>query len=205
MLLQITIGEQVMVKNNPSNVSAAFEILLEEIEAEIDFINKVGSRAFEERDYDNARDALDRANQITAFRDKVVFLRKEWGTFAEVQNDGEREEIIHAERRNLGRLQRGMRTPETAFYQPILKALVDLGGSSKMGEVQARLETMMKGVLTAVDYEPLASDTEMLRWRNTAQWARYSMVKEGLLKPNSPRGVWEITEAGRKALTKETR
>jgi len=64
---------------------------------------------------------------------------------------------------------------------------------------------LMKGVLIRVDYEPLASDPEMLRWRNTAQWARNSMVKEGLLKSNSPRGIWEISEAGRVALTKGIR
>ncbi len=187
---------------------AAFEILLEEVETEIDSINKIGARAFEERDYDNARDALDRANQITAYRDKVVSLRKEWEMLeaAAVLDDSEHKEIIHAEQRNLGRLQRGMRTPEAAFCQPILKILVSLGGSSKIGDVMTKLEPLMKGVLKTVDYEPLASDPEMPRWRNTAQWARHSMVKEGLLKQNSPYGVWEITEAGRKALaTKETR
>jgi restriction system protein len=171
----------------------------------INLINKVGSRSFEERDYYSALDALDRANQITAFRDKVVSLRKEWETLAAAQGANEREEINHAERRNLGRLQRGVRTPEAAFYQPILKALVGLGGSAKIGDVLARLEPMMKEVLTDVDYEPLSYDTEMLRWRNTAQWVRYSMVKEGLLKSNSPRGIWEITDVGRKAVQKESR
>lgn len=32
-----------MIKNNPTNVEAAFEILLEEVEAEIDFVNAVGA------------------------------------------------------------------------------------------------------------------------------------------------------------------
>uniref|UniRef100_A0A7C3EZC1 Restriction system protein Mrr-like N-terminal domain-containing protein n=1 Tax=candidate division WOR-3 bacterium TaxID=2052148 RepID=A0A7C3EZC1_UNCW3 len=45
----------------------------------------------------------------------------------------------------------------------------------------------------------MASDPETIRWRNAAQWARYNMVKQGWLKSNSPRGVWEITEAGREA------
>lgn len=27
-------------------------------------------------------------------------------------------------------------------------------------------------------------------------WERYRMVREGLLKQESPRGVWEITEQG---------
>lgn len=32
--------------------------------------------------------------------------------------------------------------------------------------------------------------------RNTAQWARNSMVKEGLMASDSPRGIWEITDEG---------
>ena len=135
----------------------------------------------------------------------MVSFRKEWEILAVVQDDSEHEEIIHAEHRNLGRLQRGVRTPEAAYYQPILKVLVSLGGSSKIGEVMTKLEPIMKEVLRTVDYEPLASDPEMPRWRNTAKWARNSMVKEGLLKQNSPYVVWEITEAGRKALLKEAR
>ena len=33
-----------MIENNPTNVQAAFEMLLEEIEAEIDFINGGSAR-----------------------------------------------------------------------------------------------------------------------------------------------------------------
>jgi len=33
-----------------------------------------------------------------------------------------------------------------------------------------------------------------------AQWARATMVKEGLLKADALRGVWEISDAGRRAL-----
>ena len=36
-----------MIENNPSNVSSGFEMLLEEVEAEIDFFRRIGSRAFE--------------------------------------------------------------------------------------------------------------------------------------------------------------
>ena len=74
-----------------------------------------------------------------------------------------------------------------------------------MNDVLIRVEQLMKGVLTRVDYEPLASDPDAPRWRNTAQWARNTMVKEGLLKSNSPHGVWEISEAGRQALAKSAR
>jgi len=46
-------------------------MLLEEIEADIDFVNQQGSKAFEASDYDSARDALEKAGQITAYREKA--------------------------------------------------------------------------------------------------------------------------------------
>src|SRR5438552_3084527 len=86
-----------MVYNNPTDVLAAFEILLEEIEVEITLINKAVSRATEDWDYASARSILDRAEQITAFRDKVVTLRKEWETLVGGRDDDQREETSLAE------------------------------------------------------------------------------------------------------------
>ncbi|MGQ9498709.1 MAG: winged helix-turn-helix domain-containing protein [Desulfotomaculales bacterium] len=105
-------------------------------------------------------------------------------------------------KRNLNRLRKGLRTPESAYYLPILRVLCDMGGSAKMHDVLAKVGEAMKPVLRDVDYQLLASDPDMPRWRNAAQWARYSVVKEGLLKADSPRGIWEITDAGREYLRK---
>lgn len=184
-----------MIENNPTSVVVAFEMLLEEIEAEIDFVNRVGAQAFQGRDYDKAKEALERVGQITAFRDKADSLRREWESLF-AQEEDEVGTAAHAERRNLGRLRRGLRTREEAYYVPILKALESLGGSAQMHLVLDRVQHSMHGVLRDVDYEPLASEPDMPRWKNAAQWARNSMVKEGLLKSNSPRGWWEVSEAG---------
>lgn len=186
-----------MIENNPTNVSVAFELLLEEIEAEVEFINEVGARAFAGGNYDRAREALERAGMLVAFRDKVAILRKEREALAATDTEDDNE--ANTQRRNLGRLQRGVRTREETFVQPIIRALLELGGSAKMNDVLDRVGQLMKDVLREVDYLPLASDPAMPRWRNTAQWARLTMVKGGLLKPDSPRGVWELTEAGQRA------
>ncbi|MGH9772749.1 MAG: winged helix-turn-helix domain-containing protein [Candidatus Acidiferrales bacterium] len=90
-----------------------------------------------------------------------------------------------------------------AYFAPILTTLSEMGGRAKMSDVLPGVEKKIKGLLKKVDYEPLASDQEMPRWRNTAQWARNSMVKEGLLKPDSPRGVWEISDGGRQWLAQQ--
>ena len=193
-----------MIENNPTNVSAALDILLEEIEAEIEFFNEVGKAAFEKRDYDRVREAVAHADSITAFREKIVTIQSEWDTLAaKFHVEKEEEEKVGTSRRNLGRLRRGLRTPESAFRIPILKALVEVGGSGKSTEVLARVEPMIKNVLKKVDYQPLASDPDNLRWRNTAQWSRNILVKEGLLKEVERRGVWEITDKGRAALGNE--
>lgn len=188
-----------MIENNPSNVSSAFEMLLEEVEAEIDFVNGVGAKAFEGRDYDKAKEALERSGTLTAFRDRVAALRKEWEEMAAVAERDEDEETRTA-RRNLGKLRKGVRTPESAYYQPILQVLDQMGGSGKVAEVLERVGQIMKPVLKKVDYDPLASGPDNPRWRNAAQWARNSMIRDGLLKGDSPRGVWEISDKGRAAL-----
>ena len=190
-----------MIENNPTNVVVALDMLLEEVEAEIEFVNRIGARTFEDRDYEKAKDALERVEQIISFRNKADALRREWQTLSVQETDEEGTEA-HTDRRNLGRLRRGLRTREEAYYRPILEALQASGGSARMSEVLDHVLQHMKDILRDVDYEPLASDPEMPRWRNTAQWARNSMVKEGLLRSNSPRGVWEISNSGSQYLRK---
>jgi restriction system protein len=56
----------------------------------------------------------------------------------------------------------------------------------------------MRFELKPIDYERLNSGA--IRWVNTAQWERYLMIQEGLLKTDSPRGIWEITEKGKQFL-----
>jgi len=97
------------------------------------------------------------------------------------------------------RVTKGERTSRQAFRIPILKAIIELGGKGRTGEILEKVEIEMKDVLRPVDYEKLPSGV-MIRWQNTAQWERYMMVQDGLLPPDSPKGIWEITEKGRKFL-----
>lgn len=183
-----------MTQGNSASVTAAFGTLLEEIEAEIIYTNGVGSRAFEARDYGRAQEALEQAEQLSAFREKVLALRLEWDRLAPITG---REATS---RRSPRRLRPGLRTRAEEYYRPILRVLDRRGGSGPVGDVLDEVHQEMRGILRDVDFEPLPSDGSMPRWRNTAQWARISMVKAGLLKSGSPRGVWEITRKGREYL-----
>ncbi|MBA7602975.1 hypothetical protein ES703_10072 [subsurface metagenome] len=93
------------------------------------------------------------------------------------------------------KLRKGLKTPQQAYRRPILEALYELGGSASVDNVLEVVEKKMKSLLTAVDYEKLPSSAD-IRWRNTAQWERFILVKEGLLKPESPQGVWELSDKG---------
>ena len=191
-----------MDKHEPTNVLTAFEMLLEEVENEIEFVNSAGARAFVQGDYDEVDAMRGLAQRLTDFRTRAAELRREWQTLAvEFEPTVDADADTQAERRNLGRLKRGMRTPEEAYRLPILTALVELGGGGQTAEVLVRVEREMRGQLLEVDYDPLSSNSNMKRWYNTAQWTRNALVKEGLMKSDSPRGVWEISEEGRKYVT----
>jgi hypothetical protein len=153
---------------NTTSPVAEFEILLEEIEAEIDVVNRLGARAFESRDYDRAREALERVGVVTAFRDKTDALRKEWNSLTKSPAGDIEDDESHTQRRNFGRLKRVLRTPEEAYYRPILEVIESLGGSADIHQILERVERGVKSTLTKVDHEPLASDPSVPRWKNAA-------------------------------------
>lgn len=132
-----------------------------------------------------------KGSQITAIRDRVKELQKEWlNIFA----------TIIPQKPPKRKLTRGLRTPEDEFRIPILQSLVELGGSANLNDVLDKVEKLMSHKLNAYDRQTLPSDPKIQRWRNTAQWARVDMVKKGLLSSDSPRGVWAITDSGRRYL-----
>ena len=81
------------------------------------------------------------------------------------------------------------------FDRPLLESLVALGGKSSAEEVLQNMKSRMAPILKPRDFDVVSSGEE--RWRNTARWRRNALVKLGLLKPDSPRGIWEITDAGK--------
>ena len=188
-----------MARQDNTGVDAAFEILLEEIESVIEEVNQSGGRAFSDGKLEVVKQTLTQAQTLTDYRSSVASLRESWGALYAVQDEEVREIIS---KRDLGGLKKGIRTKEAFYYSPILKVLCNMGGRGEIGEVLDQVHVLVKDSLKPVDKEPLASDPKVSRWRNAACWARCSMVKEGLLRADSPRGVWEIAEAGSKWLKK---
>ncbi|EEP61368.1 winged helix-turn-helix domain-containing protein [Sulfurihydrogenibium yellowstonense] len=176
-----------------NEVNTAFEILLEEIEEVFNTISKEGEESFKTRDFDKAKTLIEYGERLKYFREKVKTLQREWQTIF-----SERIPTSGQKRQAKGRLERGLRTPEESYVMPILESVIELGGKAEMKDVLNLVHEKMKNILNSYDYEPLPSNPKQKRWENTAQWARNTMVNEGLLAKDSPRGIWEITEKGRK-------
>jgi hypothetical protein len=183
-----------------NEVNEAFELLLEEIEAVANDLNDEGAEACKSGDYERARQAIEQATRLSEFRERVKALQSEW---AGLLSGGLNARVRTGRRQSRGRLPRGLRTPEDAFRRPILESLVEPGGSAPIADVLARVEQKMRRVLNSYDRQPLPSDRRSVRWKNTAQWCRNTLVREGLMRSNSPHGVWEISDKGRRWLQQQ--
>lgn len=179
-----------------SEVDAAFRILLEEIQAVVDGLNEEGASALKAGNYEAARNAIEDATKLAAFRENVKVLQREWQTLFEAA----RKPTRLVRKTNRSPLLRGLRTPEGAFRRPILEALVELGGEAPIDDVLALVEKKMERQLNEYDWQPIPSNSQVVRWRHTARWCRQVLVQEGLMRSDSPRGIWAISETGRKAL-----
>ncbi|MEW6771420.1 MAG: winged helix-turn-helix domain-containing protein [Bacillota bacterium] len=174
-------------------IGTYFGQLLRRMETLIEKLSKQGAVAFQRGDLTTANAILKQVKQINSIKKKINGCR------TELDRIFEKRQGVPPEPCPLPVPPPGERTPERSFRRPILEALVELGGSGLVPEVLDRVEEKMRRVLTEYDRQSLPAG-DSIRWRNAAQWARYRMVQEGLLARNSPRGIWEITELGRREL-----
>lgn len=100
------------------------------------------------------------------------------------------------------RAMRGTLLPKSAYEMPILRALVEAGGRAPSREVVAAVGEALADQLTESDQEQLRSGE--VRWANRVHFTRLSLVEQGLLNGNAPRGTWEISDAGRQRVADES-
>ena len=174
----------------PSAMAAAFDLLQEEVDAEIARINQESSAAFAAGEHERAAAVLGRARQLKALQGKLDELAGSYPAFFHSSGAG----------RGGSKLPRGLKTPQDAFRLPILRTLVAMGGSGATGAVLDRVYEQIKDRLNEHDLAPTPSNEDRPRWRNTAAWCRYTLREEDLIVADSLRGVWEISDAGRRAV-----
>lgn len=88
----------------------------------------------------------------------------------------------------------GEKLPQKEFRAPLLDLLREKGGRASVKEIREFLEPRIAPRLSSADYERVSSGDP--RWWNAVCWERNDLVKEGLLRGDSERGVWELSERG---------
>jgi hypothetical protein len=56
----------------------------------------------------------------------------------------------------------------------------------------------LDGRLRDIDREPLKSGA--IRWENRIQFVRLKLIERGWMEKDTPRGIWAISDEGRKQL-----
>lgn len=171
-----------------NDVHAALEEIQEVLEAEHAALEAQLQEAIQARTYDVLKQLTPRIEAIEGFRARVVALHGDW------------EKAFAKKRRSGDKLGRGLRTPQEAFFKPILAALVARGGSARKSDIVADLEATMGASFTAHDRMALPSNPNEIRWQNTVAWARHDLRLAGHIKADTPLGIWEISDAGREWL-----
>ena len=81
-----------------------------------------------------------------------------------------------------------------AYELPILRALKERGGTARRGEIRSAVATEVASALSDLDRQLLPSGEP--RWEARFAEARSKLLAAGCLRADSPRGLWELAEAG---------
>lgn len=92
------------------------------------------------------------------------------------------------------RAKTGELLPLAEYELPVLRAVSRAGGAAWRVEVRDAVEAALVDRLTVVDREPLQSGE--IRWENRLGFVRLRLIERGHFRPDSRRGLWELTDAG---------
>lgn len=85
------------------------------------------------------------------------------------------------------------RTPKNVLRQLVIEALQSMNGAGTKSDVLKFMGEKLEGKLLPGDLEWRES-TKDYAWQNNTAWERFVMVGEGILKSDSPRGLWELNK-----------
>lgn len=184
----------------PDDISASLELLKASVAEEGERIKSDGAKAMTNGDFDVARAVIDFAERLQDFEDSVNELMGKWEQLEDLRDAATPEVQQIVTKRFFGKRKKGEITPQDDYIPYLLEALVELGGSGKTKEVIDLVGEKMKKLLKPVDYEAHKSDSKSIRWRNSIQWARNTLVNDWGFMEKSKHGIWLISEKGREWL-----
>ncbi len=88
------------------------------------------------------------------------------------------------------------RTGRNQLREHIIEALRKLGGRAHSSDVVEQVGRQLEGRLLPGDKE-WRNGANCFAWQHNVHWERFRMIKDGLLRGDSPRGYWELEEERR--------
>ena len=92
-----------------------------------------------------------------------------------------------------GKRSRSPKTNKKMIREYIINALKKFKGRAPVSEIIEEIGRQMDGKFLPGDTEWREATAQYI-WQNNAKWERFRMTKEGILRSDSPRGIWELTE-----------
>ena len=168
-------------------VERAIRQVARQVKATVSAINQRASKCLAKGNYAAAEELVKLARAVGEFDRHVEELRLSWVSVARA-GDGKGP-------------RKDERTPQWAYYHPILQSLAALGGRANTKDLLRHLEGTIQATLKSGDISTTTRGST--RWKVMVQRARAAMLKEGLLERERGKG-WKISAAGRKAADSPT-
>ncbi len=172
--------------------SSAFEMLLENIEVEIDFLGDLTHS-----DMLSSQHRMERMAELTSLREQISVIHSDFVGFYNM------EFLVYAGKANVNlhnsliKLRDKDRTPHHDFLIPILQA-VDDRKSKDISKILDKMEEIMrcKQMLKDADYETIGIGSDIPRWKNTAKWFINDLIRNGLINKYDNIEVFYLTDKG---------
>ncbi len=177
-------------------VNSAFKMLLKRLDGALKRTNEQAARFVRRGDYAGSEAWVRVGTLLGVFKKKTLGLRDEWKVLCREAMGKEPPAPGNSRKKN-----RQSRTPVWEFYQPILKALVQVGGEARRPEIEPVVFQLMEGRLQPGDLEVAGGGRP--HWQNSVRRARKPLIREGWLSEDGSKGLWRITEKGKAAATRQ--
>ena len=162
-----------------AQVDNAIRGVRRQIRATLKAVNLQAGKLLARGKYAEAEELVRVGRSIDGFQARVEELRKEW-------------RLLTASK---GNIESAEHTPLWRFYQPVLKALLSVGGTATSVELEKALPPFLEGHATPADLAP--GPRGVPRWRVMLKKARRPMVKELFLDSASGK-KWQLSAEGKR-------
>ena len=189
------------ITSGEDGIQLYYEVLLEEVEKTVEEYNEAAVDSLRCSDYDSVRQLMDWSEKVKAHHRQVQWLQAEWIELVSRWDVDAYQQSLPGPRVTQ-RFPDGLRTPGRIYRLPILASLAERGGFARKETIHADVHEYLESSLNEYDLQPLLSNPDQPRWRNTCVWCLDQLATENLIVAGSRRGSWEITGEGRAELAR---